>query len=61
MVVVRKYKDICVNSKCCADCIKMMKMVGIRKVYYTSDNGEVICEKLKDIQNNLSGGRAASR
>jgi len=57
MIVVRKYKGVCGNSKCCADCIKMMKLVGIRKVYYTTDSGDIICEKIKDIHNNLSGGR----
>ena len=57
MIVVRNYKGKLANSKCCADCINIMKMVGIRKVYYSDKEGNIICEKVNNMSNEKSRGR----
>jgi hypothetical protein len=38
-----------VNSRPCSHCLDMMKAVGIRRVYYTDDSGEIINENVKDM------------
>ncbi len=38
-----------VNSRPCSHCLDMMKSVGIRRVYYTDDSGEIINENVKDM------------
>ena len=57
MVVVRNYKGKLANSKCCEDCINIMKKVGIRKVYYSDKEGNIICEKVNNMSNEKSRGR----
>lgn len=57
MIVVRNYKGNLANSKCCADCINIMKLVGIRKVYYSNNKGDIVCEKVININNKKSRGR----
>jgi len=49
LIVIRinKNNDLC-NSRPCFNCLDMMKMVGIRKVYYSIDNN-IICENVKDM------------
>ena len=37
------------NSKPCCDCINTMKQMGIRRVYYSLDNGELVYEKVSEI------------
>jgi deoxycytidylate deaminase len=38
------------NARPCINCLKMMKNIGIKKVYYTSgNNDELICENVKDM------------
>ena len=37
------------NSRPCADCLETMKMFGIRRVYYSLDNGEIVYEKVSDM------------
>lgn len=39
-------------SKPCSDCIKTLKYFNIRGVYYTSENGVLVYEKISDIQSN---------
>ena len=56
MIVVRNYKGNIARSKCCADCIQIMKSVGIRKVYYSTPDGLMI-EKVSEMTNSISGGR----
>lgn len=49
------------NSKPCSECIQFMKTFGgIRNVYYTDSNGDLICEKLTDMytSHNSKGMRA---
>lgn len=38
-----------VNARPCAHCLDMMKSVGIRRVYYSDDSGEIIYENVKDM------------
>lgn len=38
-----------VNARPCANCLDMMKAVGIRRIYYSDDSGEIICENVKDM------------
>jgi hypothetical protein len=34
------------NSRPCSECLETMKKLGIRRVYYSSDDGSIICEKV---------------
>lgn len=56
MIVVRNYRGHLAESKCCADCINIMKSVGIRKVYYSTPDG-IMVEKVEEMSNTVSGGR----
>ena len=38
-----------VNARPCTHCLDMMKAVGIRRVYYSDDSGDMICENVKDM------------
>ena len=57
MLVIRNYNNRLAESKCCADCIKVLQLFGIRRVYYSNGDGNIVCEKVKDITNNKSSGR----
>ncbi len=50
LVVVRVNKsgNPC-NARPCHNCLDMMKAVGIRKVYYSINQEEIICENVKDM------------
>lgn len=37
------------NSRPCYNCLAMMKTVGIRKVHYSDNNGEIVSETVKDM------------
>lgn len=39
-----------VNSKPCVHCINYMKQLGIKKIYYSDNFGNIIYEKIQDIQ-----------
>lgn len=38
-----------VNARPCQNCLEMMKSIGIRRVYYSNDCGEIVCENIKDM------------
>ena len=57
MIVVRNYKGKYAESKCCHDCINILKKVGIRRVYYSTKNGNIVCEKVINMSNKHSSGR----
>ena len=38
------------NSRPCSDCIKYLKELGIRKVYYSNSDGNIVYEKVKDMK-----------
>lgn len=48
VIRVNKEEKIC-TSRPCYNCLEMMKAVGIRKVYYTDNNENIICENVKDM------------
>ena len=51
MFVIRvNSKGNLVNSKPCNSCIYYMQLYGIKSVYYSNDGGEIIKEKLNDIE-----------
>jgi deoxycytidylate deaminase len=35
-----------VNSMPCMSCVRMMQRFGIKRVYYTNDDGEVVSQKV---------------
>lgn len=37
------------NSRPCFNCLKLMKIVGIRKIYYSIGPGEIMCERVKNM------------
>ena len=49
MIRVNAKGDL-VNSKPCNSCIYYMQLYGIKSVYYSDENGEIVREKLLDIQ-----------
>ena len=51
MFVIRvNSKGDLMNSKPCNSCIYYMQLYGIRSVYYSDENGEIVREKLLDIK-----------
>jgi hypothetical protein len=53
MVIRIDKKDKCniklVNARPCHGCLEMMKSIGIRRVYYSDDYGNIIHENVKDM------------
>ena len=60
MVVVRVRtidgRVVLVDSSPCEICIKMMKIYGIKKVYYSTADGSIECKKINDIEPYQSKG-----
>jgi len=50
LIVIRinKQGDL-VSSRPCYNCLSMMKAVNIKKVYYSDNDGNIICENVKDM------------
>jgi len=48
VVRVNKIGEMC-NARPCCKCLAMMKAVGIRKVYYSVSDGEIVCENVKNM------------
>jgi hypothetical protein len=50
LVVIRinKNGDLC-NARPCYNCLNIMKLIGIKKIYYSISNDEIICENIKDM------------
>lgn len=38
-------------SKPCYHCIEFLKYIGIKRVFYSDDDGNIICEKVNTIYN----------
>jgi deoxycytidylate deaminase len=49
ILVYRETLSGITNSKPCSECIKTMKDMGIRGVYYSTDEGVLVYEKMSDI------------
>lgn len=46
------------NSKPCSHCIKNMKLFNIKYVYYSTDDGKIIKERVENLTtDHLSGGQ----
>lgn len=52
VVKVSRTEGFLSNARPCDNCMATLKYVGIKTVYYTNEDGEIICEKLGD--NNVS-------
>lgn len=52
IVVIRYSRNtgLLQNSKPCENCLTIMKNVGIKHVYYSDSNGQIIKEKVQNIQ-----------
>jgi hypothetical protein len=37
------------NARPCHNCLTMMKCIGINRIFYSDNNGNIICEKAKDM------------
>jgi hypothetical protein len=37
------------NSRPCSECLETMKKLGIRRVYYSLDTGEIVYEKVSNM------------
>jgi len=48
VVRVNRSGETC-NARPCYNCLNMMKVVGIRRVYYSIGPDEVVCENVKDM------------
>ena len=50
LIVIRinKEKKLC-NSRPCYNCLNMMKAVNIKRVYYSDNSENIICESVKDM------------
>jgi len=50
LIVIRINKDgKLMNSRPCYNCLSMMKAVGVKRVYYSDNNENIICENVKDM------------
>jgi hypothetical protein len=38
------------NSRPCNNCIRYMKLFNVRKVYYSDNDGDIVLEKVKDME-----------
>ena len=50
ILVFRESPSGILNSKPCSECIKTMKSLRIRRVYYSIDDGSLVYEKISDIK-----------
>ena len=48
MIRVNNSGNLC-NSRPCYNCLNMMKAVGIKRVHYSDDSGDIITETVKDM------------
>jgi deoxycytidylate deaminase len=49
IVVIRQTNGHLIMSKPCKHCILYLKNIGIKRVYYSDNNGNLVCEKVKDM------------
>lgn len=54
MYVVRiNGNDELLDSKPCNECLNAMKYMGINRVYYSLSNGDIIVEKVKNMESSF--------
>lgn len=58
ILVIRIKRDTgeLVLSKPCHDCINAMRKCGIKKVYYSDNDGNIVMERVNSIENRQSTG-----
>jgi len=57
IIVIRvNNSNTLIESKPCDHCLMIMKQVGIRKVTYSTKNGELVTETIDGMQANTSAG-----
>lgn len=45
-------------SKPCEHCVKFLKYMDIKRVYYSNSNGELVCEKINNmVSTHITGVR----
>lgn len=50
MLVVRMTRDgSLAESRCCAICVSMLKAMNIDRVYFSSSDGSIVMERVKDM------------
>ena len=52
IVVIRWNGEYIKNSKPCKHCCEYMKNLGIKKIIYSDDNGNMIREKISELSSN---------
>lgn len=51
IIVIRINKNFTLkNSRPCNHCIDKLKKIGIRKVFYSNENGQIICEYIEHMK-----------
>ena len=54
VIVIRKSNNLNIKhyleSRQCNECVKTLKKFGIKKVHYSNEKGEIITEKVKDME-----------
>lgn len=51
ILVIRINKNFALkNSRPCNQCIDKLNKIGIRKVYYSDDNGNIVSERVEDME-----------
>lgn len=51
LLVIRINKhSILRNSRPCNQCIDKLRKIGIRKVYYSNENGDIVCEFVEQME-----------
>lgn len=60
VLVIRIKRDTgeLVYSKPCHDCIHAMRKYGIKTVYYSGHDGEIVMERVSQMSNRPSAGRS---
>lgn len=48
VIRINKSGDTC-NARPCYNCLNLMKIVGIRKIFYSVGPGEIVCESVKNM------------
>jgi len=48
VIRINKYNERC-NARPCYNCLLTMKNIGIKKVYYSVNKTDIICENIKDM------------
>lgn len=52
IIVIRYHGQKLVLSKPCKHCINLLKKLGIKKIYYSNEKGQIVYDKLSSITTN---------